>query len=65
VVSGQADFAKGSPQKPMSFADEVEKFMGCAEYAELPTAKAERIVAQVKEIERVDNLKEALGALFA
>jgi len=55
--SGQADFAKGSPQKPMSFDDAVEKFQGCAEYARLPKPRAAAIVAQVKDLASLKDIR--------
>ena len=59
VISGRAEFAKGSPSNPMSFADAEAKFRGCAEYAEWPRQKTDQLVAFVKTIDtaaRVDEL---------
>src|SRR6266404_5614814 len=39
VVTGRADFGKGSPASPMSFDEAATKFRGCAEFAEWPKAK--------------------------
>ncbi len=61
--SGQADFAKGSPQKPMSFDDAVEKFQGCADYARLPKARAAEIVAQVKDLEGLKDIRGFVRSL--
>ena len=33
TISGRADFAKGSPMIPMSFDDEIAKFLDCAAFA--------------------------------
>src|SRR2546429_4312165 len=36
VITGRADFAKGSPANPMSFDEAATKFRGCAEYSNWP-----------------------------
>ncbi len=64
AVHGQADFARGSPQKPMTFDDAVDKFRGCADYAKVPKARVERIVAMVRDLDRVDDMQKAVAALF-
>ena len=33
VLSGRAEFAKGSPANPMSYDAVADKFRGCAEFA--------------------------------
>jgi 2-methylcitrate dehydratase PrpD len=65
IISGQADFARGSPQMPMSFDDAVEKFRGCAEYAGFAEAKAKAVVEQMRRLETVDNMRAAVARLFA
>jgi 2-methylcitrate dehydratase PrpD len=64
TLSGQSDFAKGSPQKPISFEDEEQKFQGCAEYAKLSRVKADKIVESVKGLERVANMREVFNGIF-
>ena len=69
VISGRAEFAKGSPSNPMSYDEVADKFRGCAEFAKWPAAKTESVIA-VGEISRecirhqqtcggIDNLKSA------
>ena len=65
VFSAQSDFAKGSPQKPMSFDDEIRKFRGCTDYAGLPKDKADRIISTVQRLEKVDNMNAVFTGLFA
>lgn len=65
TFSGQADFAKGSPQKPMTFDDAVEKFQGCAEYARLPKARADEIVTLVKDLEKQTDIRTFVRKLAA
>jgi 2-methylcitrate dehydratase PrpD len=56
VITGQAAFGKGSPANPMSFDEASEKFRGCAEFAEWPQAKTEKIIAFVKTLEAAPNM---------
>ena len=65
TFTGQSDFAKGSPQKPMSFADAVTKFQGCAEFAKLPRDKADRIVEAVQGLDKVADMRTVFAGLFA
>jgi 2-methylcitrate dehydratase PrpD len=64
VVSGQSDFARGSPQKPMSFKDATRKFMECTIYAKLPEDSARRILATVEGIENIDSMGAAFDGVF-
>jgi 2-methylcitrate dehydratase PrpD len=57
VISGQADFAKGSPQKPMTFDDAIDKFRGCAEYARLPKGKIDSVIAKVQRLETLEDMR--------
>src|ERR1700688_4080188 len=56
VIAGQAAFGKGSPANPMSFDEASEKFRGCAEFAEWPPAKTEKIIAFVKALEAAPDM---------
>jgi 2-methylcitrate dehydratase PrpD len=56
VITGHADFAKGSPADPMTFEDAVVKFRGCAEYAEWPKTKTDQIIAFVKSLESAPHM---------
>jgi 2-methylcitrate dehydratase PrpD len=64
VISGRADFGKGSPANPMSFDEAATKFSGCAEFAEWPKAKTEKIIAFTKALESAPNVS-ALSPLLA
>jgi 2-methylcitrate dehydratase PrpD len=64
VVAGRADFAKGSPANPMTFEEAATKFRGCAEYAEWPKAKTEKIIALVKGFESAPDVS-ALSPLLS
>ena len=57
AVRGVADFARGSPQFPMSFDDVVEKFRDCARYGGLTAPAAERVIAEVRALERVGDVR--------
>ena len=62
-IEGRADFGKGSPSNPFTYAEVAEKFYGCADYAGWPRAKAEKIVALIAELDSLTNLAELTEAL--
>jgi 2-methylcitrate dehydratase PrpD len=51
VISGRANFGKGSPADPMTFEETAAKFRGCAEYAEWPKSKTDALIAFVADLE--------------
>ena len=64
VITGRADFAKGSPTNPMSFDEAATKFRGCAEFAEWPKAKTEKIIAFTRALEAAPDMS-ALSPLLS
>jgi 2-methylcitrate dehydratase PrpD len=58
VISGRADFAKGSPASPMTFDEAATKFRGCAEFAEWPKAKTEKIISFTRALEVAPDMSE-------
>ena len=56
VLSGRADFGKGSPALPMSDAEVGAKFMECAVWGGLPKAVAERVREHVFTLETVERI---------
>jgi 2-methylcitrate dehydratase PrpD len=64
VITGRAEFAKGSPANPMSFDEAAVKFRGCAEFVEWPKAKTERLITYVKELDSVLDVS-ALSPLLS
>jgi 2-methylcitrate dehydratase PrpD len=64
IISGRAEFAKGSPTNPMSFQEAAEKFEGCAEYAEWPSGKTKKIITAVKGLESLADVS-ALSPLLS
>jgi len=64
VIAGRADFGKGSPANPMSFDEAAKKFRGCAEFAEWPAAKTEKIIAFTKDLDSVTDMS-ALSSLLS
>jgi 2-methylcitrate dehydratase PrpD len=64
VIAGRADFAKGSPANPMSFDETAIKFRGCAEYAEWPKEKTEKVIAFTKALETAPDMSK-LSSLLA
>jgi 2-methylcitrate dehydratase PrpD len=65
VLSGRAEFAKGSPSNPMSFDEVADKFRGCAEFAKWPAAKTESVITSVKSLENVSDISKLATALTA
>lgn len=63
VISGRAEFAKGSPANPMSYEEVTEKFMGNAEFAKWPAEKSKTIVETVKSLESEPNMSGLSAAL--
>ena len=64
VITGRADFGKGSPANPMSFDEVADKFRECAEYARFAKDKAERVADMVRALEAVGDVRE-LAALLS
>lgn len=58
VVSGRADFGKGSPANPMSYDEVADKFYECADYSGWSKDKANQVVAQVHKLEALTNMRE-------
>jgi 2-methylcitrate dehydratase PrpD len=57
VITGRADFGKGSPANPMSYDEVGEKFLGCAAFAEWPTSKANQVIDMVRRLEDVSDIR--------
>jgi 2-methylcitrate dehydratase PrpD len=64
VITGRAEFGKGSPANPMTFEEAATKFRGCAEFAEWPKAKTEKIIAFVKALDAAPDAS-ALAPLLS
>jgi 2-methylcitrate dehydratase PrpD len=65
VISGRANFGKGSPADPMTFDEAAVKFRGCAEYAEWPKSKTDALIAFVAALEAaptIDGLTPLLSS---
>src|SRR4030088_974569 len=56
VITGRADFGKGSPANPMTFEEAATKFRGCAEFADWPGVKTEKIIAFVRALDTVPDV---------
>ena len=64
VISGRADFAKGSPANPMTFEEAAAKCRGCAEFAEWPRDKTEKLITYLKALDSVRDVS-ALSPLLS
>jgi 2-methylcitrate dehydratase PrpD len=60
VISGRADFGKGSPADPMSYEEVADKFRGCAEQARRPAQQSEAIIAAVRRLESLGDISEVM-----
>jgi len=58
VISGRADFGKGSPANPMSDDEVAGKFRECAAWGGLPDRTAERIIDIVFNLERLSRIRD-------
>jgi 2-methylcitrate dehydratase PrpD len=65
VLSGRAEFAKGSPSNPMSYDEVADKFRGCAEFAKWPKQKTEALIAFVKTLETAPDVSALTPLLTA
>ena len=63
TVSGHADFGRGSPAQPMSFDQVADKFRECADFARWDRARADSVVAMVRDFEGLASLEPLMGAL--
>jgi 2-methylcitrate dehydratase PrpD len=63
VITGRANFGKGSPANPMSFEEVAVKFRGCAEYVGWPRAKTEGVIASVKTLETAPDIGQLAAFL--
>ena len=57
AIAGRADFGKGSPANPMSYDEVAEKFHGCADFAQWPIARANKIVVLVRQLEDLEDMR--------
>ena len=58
VISGRADFGKGSPSNPMSDAELSEKFLQCAGWGGLNNEQAQAVLDRVWKIETISDVTE-------
>jgi len=63
VLTGRAQFAKGSPANPMSYDEAAEKFRGCAEFAKWPRQKADAVIEFVKTMESAGDVSRMAAML--
>jgi 2-methylcitrate dehydratase PrpD len=65
IISGRAEFAKGSPSNPMTYEEVSDKFRGCADFAKWPGDKTEAVIAGVKALESAPDMSKLAAALSA
>ena len=64
MIRDRADFGKGSPAIPMTYDEVADKFRECAAYSRWPKSKTEQVVAMVRGLEEVRDVR-ALTALLS
>ncbi len=62
-ITGRADFGKGSPANPMSYDEVADKFRGCAAFSRWPRSKAEGVIALVRRLEELRDVRELTALL--
>jgi 2-methylcitrate dehydratase PrpD len=65
TISGRADFAKGNPADPMTFDEVAAKFEDCARFAKWPAAKATSVIARVRKLEEMPDVRALTTLLSA
>jgi 2-methylcitrate dehydratase PrpD len=65
IITGRAEFAKGSPANPMSFDEAAAKFRGCADFAEWPKEKTEKLIIYVKGLDSARDVSTLWPLLAA
>ena len=65
VLTGRADFGKGSPADPMSYEEVAEKFRLCADFVQWPAAKSQEIVEFVRTLERATDMRNLVALCSA
>ena len=58
LISGRADFGKGSPANPMTYDEVADKFRGCAEFASFDNARSEQLIELVRNLEELSSVRE-------
>ena len=64
-ITGRADFGRGSPEQPMSFDDVAAKFEDCAQFAKWPAAKSKQVIATVRKLEELTDIRRLTALLSA
>ena len=54
---------RGTPKNPMSFDEVAAKFLACADFADWPREKSERVIELVQELQQMDDLQELTACL--
>jgi 2-methylcitrate dehydratase PrpD len=63
TISGRAEFAKGNPADPMSFDEVAAKFEDCAKFANWSAVKATSLIAAVRKLEEIPDVRTMTGWL--
>jgi 2-methylcitrate dehydratase PrpD len=61
TISGRTEIAKGNPADPMSYDEVAAKFIDCASFARWPPNKAKGIVATVRKLNELLDVRDLTG----
>lgn len=65
TLSARAEAAKGSASMPLTEDEVAEKFRDCARFARWPSVRAERVIAQVLDLDNVADIRQLTAQLHA
>lgn len=65
VLTGRAQFAKGSPANSMSYDEVADKFRGCADFAHWPRQKADAVIEFVRTVESAKDVSRLAAMLIS
>jgi len=63
VLESREDFPRGTPARPLAYADLARKFAGCAAYGGLEPSRADEVVGLVDQLESLAEIGELTALL--
>ena len=64
VVSGRADYARGSTKAPMAFNDVADKFRQCATYCRHPPKQISALLEAIPELDQLEDIASIVDDLI-
>jgi len=65
ILTERVDIPKGQPENPMQWAEYVDKFKSCGQYAVKPLSQSnlDQFIQHVETLEAIDNVNSLIGLL--